>query len=190
MKKILVFYLIGYILVVGTMLLLSYVWNDTCNNLLYDGSRCYLIENRTEDIKRVTLCVFEEELVWRLLPILISSVVIIFLKNKWTKRIVILLSVAAIIYMQMIFGAKHWSPLSDFPRYHNILMQGGTGCILAITYICIICLTWKMLLLININSKSTCSKIRNLIICHITAYCASVIVHALSNTIIVITQTF
>ena len=104
MKKILVFYLIGYVLVVGTMLLLSYIWNDTCNNLLYDGSRCFIIENRTEDIKRVTLCVFKEELVWRLLPILISSLLIVFLKDKWMKRIAILLSVAAIIYIQLIFS--------------------------------------------------------------------------------------
>lgn len=173
---------IGYFLFVGIMIYLAYLWNDTWNNILYNGSRCFFLENRAEDIKTVTLCVPKEELIWRCFPIFTASSILTLIKPKWRKLIIGIIFLAAIVYIQILFGAKHYNPLRGFPCKYYIIMQGGTGIILAITYTCILYGILKF-----IPKKIT---IKKFFIANVLAYCASSIVHAASNVIIVLTQTF
>jgi len=173
---------IGYFLVIGIMVLFAYLWNDTWNNILYNGARCFFLENRAEDIKIVTLYVFEEELIWRCLPIFTVSSILILIKSKRIKFIIGIICLAAIVYIQIIFGAKHHSPLSDSTCINNIIMQGGTGMILATTYTCVLYCILRL-----IPKEIT---IKKFLIANMLAFCASSIVHAASNVIIVLTQTF
>ena len=173
---------IGYFLFIGIMIFLAHLWNDTWNNILYNGSRGFFLENRAEDIKMVTSCVFKEELIWRCLPIFIASIILASIKTKWIKLTIGTILFATIIYIQIIFGAKHYSPLAGFPCINYIIMQGGTGIILTITYTYILYYILK-----KIPNKST---IKKFFIANVLAYSASCAVHAASNIIIVITQTF
>lgn len=180
--------IIGYPLILCLMVSFAYLWNNFWNEQFYDGAQCFLLENRSEDIKRVTLCVFKEEFIWRLCPIFILSSIFLVIKTKLFRLIFSAISVIIVVYIQIIFGAKHYNLSPDFPCTYNIIIQGGTGIILSITYIIIMYYTLK------INSQkainNTRIKARKFIVANIIAYCTSSIVHALSNVIIVLTQTF
>ena len=181
------YYVVGYIFIIGVMILLAYLWNDAVNDVFYNGSRCFFLENRAEDIRRVALCVFKEELIWRFLPILVASAAVLFIKYKWLKIMLGILFGIAIIYIQGVFGAMHYNPDFDFPVYYNIFQQGGTGLILVLTNV----LVMSYQLRPQWCSTTTIpSKLKSYSIALFFAYVAGCIVHAVSNVLIVYTQTF
>ena len=185
MKTKKIYYCVEYFLIVGFMILLAFWWNNMCNEKLYDGSRCFFLENRIQDLKDVILPVFEEEFIWRVIPISLTCLIIWLMPHKWLKYTFSILCFIGIICVQVIFGAKHHSQLSDYPVWYNIFQQGGTGIILAISYIGVLYLVFY-----RCSTRIKKNNIIKILIPTVLAFCASCIIHATSNALIVIHQTF
>ena len=169
----------GCALIIVLMTLVSYVWKDSCNNWYFNGAHCFFLEDRLQDIKDVSLCVFWEEAVFRLAPILIASIIIALSKPKWLRWILYIVFAIIIVCIQVKFGALHYNEFSDTSYERPIIIHGVMGLILTITYVSTLVLALK-------NKEQS---IKNVLIANAIAYCASAIVHAVSNVILVITQT-
>ena len=175
-------YILTSISILIFMVLLACFWNYECNKIIDHGARCFFVENRWNDIIFVTSNVPKEELEWRLIPILFSSMMIILIKKKWLKRIFIIMSAVVVIAIQIKFGVLHWNPILEPSCINSIIIQGGSGMIFATAYTTILIYVFK-----RIQEKS---KIKRLIKSNMVACCASVVTHLLSNIFIVFTQTF
>ena len=172
----------GSAAIVMVMILVSYFWKDFCNNLYCNGAHCFFLEDRLQDIKDVSLCVFWEEAVFRLAPILIASIIITLSRPKWLKFVLYFIFTLIVICVQIQFGALHHNVLSDTSYERPIIIHGIMGIILTIAYIGV------LILMLKIKYKDKQS-IKNVIIANAVAYFSSAIVHAASNVILVLTQT-
>ena len=175
-------YISNGILLFIFMALIIRLWDYGCNKIIYDGARCFFIENRWYDIKMVTLNVPKEELDWRFIPIFISSLIVVMVKKRWLKGISAIISVIIIIGVQIRFGILHWNPILESSCLNSIIIHGGAGMIFATTYIIILTCAFK-----GLREKK---KMKKLVKANMIAYCASVMMHMLSNVSIVLTQSF
>jgi hypothetical protein len=175
----------GCFFIVIFMTLLSFIWKDWCNHYFSNDAHCYFYQNRLEDIKNVTICTFEEEFIWRALPILIFSILIKIFKLKWAKIFIIITCITVILCLQLQFGAMHFCNDIDTDRIKPMIIHGVAGIIFTITYVTI------LYQVKNINKeKYPTFKPKTLLIEHSLGYCSAVIVHAISNILVVITETF
>lgn len=175
-------YISNGILVFVFMALIIRLWDYGCNEIIFDGARCFFIENRWNDIKMVTLNVPKEELDWRFVPIFVSSLIVVMIKKRWLKEIFAIISVIIIIGAQIRFGMLHWNPILESSCFNSIIIHGGAGMIFATTYIIILTCAF--------NGLYEKKKMIKLVKANIIAYCASVMMHMLSNVSIVLTQSF
>lgn len=180
--------LVNCVLIVTIMALLAYLWNDACNEWFNDGARCFFRKDRANDIKELSLCVFEEELMWRLLPISITTAIILMSKNKILRYILTVIFAIIIVCIQITFGYMHFDQAAEPSCIPSLFTQGGTGIILAITYLAALYLTLRSN---GIQDKDTTRhKIKPFLKANVVAYCLSSIVHIASNVTMVFTQTF
>jgi len=164
------------------------VWKDWCNHYFSNDAHCYFYQNRVDDIIRVTLCVFKEEFIWRAIPLLISTVLIMMAKSKWAKIVVFIVCIIGVLCVQLQFGAVHFCNSVDTDRIEPMIIHGVAGIIFMVTYILVFCLAkimskWK-------HTKSLKLKIKTLMNAHVLGYCSAMVVHATSNVLVVLSETF
>lgn len=195
MKKKMIFWA-GYFVIVAFMLLLAFLWNDSWNDKLFDGARGYFLEQRAMYLRVVISCVIWEEAVWRLIPILTTSVLMICITNRWIKYLLGIICVSIILYIQVLFGEAHYSEPELNPVFgtscasiaNNVVIQGGSGVIFAFTYISVLFYMFKFFF----KEKKTgiIDNLKRVLIANALGYASSMIIHAASNTLVVITQTY
>ena len=174
--------------VVIIMILFAYLWNDACNEWFNDGAHCFFRKNRANDIKELSLCVFGEEFVWRFVPISLAATLILITKNKIVKQVLTLLLAIIILSFQIEFGYLHFDQAAESSCIPSLFTQGGTGILLAITYIIVLYLQIKSKDMQN--NGITKPRLMRFLGANLGAYCASSTVHTASNVIMVFTQTF
>jgi len=146
---------------------------------------CFSRGERMQDFIDFSVCAFKEEAIYRCLPILITTSIIMIVKPPVLKKISIVLSAIIIILVQLKFGYDHFHPeLGCTDYWFYIRLQGGIGIILAGTY----CLVfWLSMRRFYIGSKHP---IISFLLCHVLAILASITVHAVNNCLVIIAQTF
>lgn len=176
------------LLIITFMTLVSYLWKDFCNNWYFNGAHCFFLENRVHDIINVTSCVFWEEAIFRFLPFLTATILILQIKQKWLKHIMYIVFCIIIICIQLQFGALHYNIITDTSYKRPIIIHGVQGLILMATY--------AITLLATLDTKKETenqkrnNNIKQVLIANFIAYLNSVAVHAASNMLLVLTQTF
>lgn len=185
-KKILT--LATCLLIITLMTIVSYSWKDFCNNWYYFGAHCFFLKNRAQDIIKASTCVFWEEAVFRFAPFLIASISISLSKPKWLKHTLYPVFSIIIICIQLQFGALHYNILTGLSYKRSIIIHGIQGIILAITY----ALTMIIILIDQDRTQNNerNKHIKQVIIANLVAYCNSAAAHAISNVLLVFTQTF
>ena len=164
-----------------------HIYNYNKPDLLYITFK----QERWTDIKQTVLFApFWEELPFRVLPFLITSV-LLFIVKKRNWRIVLIIVLGLMIFgIQMYFGAKHFNPdyaeITGDSLMEHIMLQGGGGVIFATTYGVVLYNAYQIL-------TQRCKKrnwIVTLLYANLFGYLASFSVHSLYNLYCVLISTF
>ena len=167
------------------MVILCSSWMYFWNTVFWPGSKYILTEPTVylEIIKQPGI-VLGEELLWRLLPFTIGSILWFFGAHIKIPTVVLIMLIGIpIIYIQIMFGLQHVlsdqdlraiMKLPQVPTFQetlpHIVLQGGMGIILSFTYV-------KFLL-------SSSKKLFKYV--HVIPLIASVTVHMVCNVAIII----
>jgi hypothetical protein len=163
---------------------LSYKWSFFWGYLEYGKIKCCFIGDRLKDCVDLSISAIKEEIIYRFLPFLFATSIIIPIKSKIAKKIVAIISIIVIIMIQMYFGYKHFHPEYGYSNYwFNVKLQGGVGIFLACIYGVIFWLTMKKF---YPNSKY---RILIFAACHIIALISTILIHSINNTLLVIAYT-
>jgi hypothetical protein len=164
---------------------LTYKWSYFWGHLEYGEIKCCFIGNRLKDCMNLSISAVKEEFIYRFLPFLITTSIVVPIKSKKTKKIVAIISIIVIILIQLYFGYKHFHPEYGNTNYwFNVKLQGGVGILLACIYGMIFWLTMKKF---YPNSKY---HILIFAVCHIIALISAILVHSINNSLLVIAYTF
>lgn len=179
---------VSCVFITVVMALVAYLWKETCNNVFFNGGHGYFIENRVEDIVELSTCTFWEEAVFRMLPFLVATILIILSNPKWLRYSLYIIFGIIIFCIQIHFGALHYNASIYESKGLAIFIQGTLGLIIAVTYAVI------LVLMIDIpketGNQTKKRRICNGVVANIAAYICGVVIHTTSNIIPIFTQTF
>lgn len=182
-------YLACFVLTVLLATLVSYLGGMVWNIVLLDGARTFFLSSRWDDIiSGVIIAPLEEEIIYRLLPFIVASIPVLFVKTKIWRLVIAVISLLMITCVQLQFGYAHYSPIFEEPEWivNHIIFQGSMGVVDAITYGLILFLSYNT---ITGNQRQTVL-VKPLAISHVLAYLASSLTHGFTNLSIIINQTF
>lgn len=145
----------------------------------------YFIGDRLKDCMELSLCAIKEEVIFRFIPILVATSLIMIIKSPLAKKITIGLSIIIIIMIQLQFGYYHISPeFGDNDYWFHIKLQGGVGIMLVMVYCIIFLLAMKRFY------KKSKHPIPTFTMCHIFSILASATAHIINNCLVIIAKTF
>lgn len=160
-------------------------WSLFWDHLEYGQCYCYFIGYRMEDFLSVPLPALKEEVIYRFVPFLVATTLVMIIKQPKAKKVVIALCIMAIIMVQLYFGYKHFHPeCGDTNYWFFVRLQGGLGIILACIYGVMFWLSMK-----KFYPKSK-HHILTFLLCHILAILTTTIIHSISNCLIIVNYTF
>jgi len=160
-------------------------WSLFWDHLEYGHLHCYFIGDRLNDFLSVPLPALKEEVIYRFIPFLVATTLVMTIKHPKAKKLVIALCIMAIIVVQLYFGYKHFHPeYGDTNYWFFVRLQGGVGIILACIYGVMFWLSMK-----NFYPKSN-HHFLTFAMCHIFAILTTTIIHSISNCLIVVDYTF
>ena len=146
----------------------------------YEGGEVFFRSNRWNDYREIVFkAPVMEEPLFRVLPFMVASTVLLFVRNRVWRIILGVVMCVAIVCVQLQFGYAHYvgddyaDIFADVPEPH-IYLQGGGGIIYATTYGVVLYYVYRILR----KKKPGRKKIFVLLSAHLFAYVASVSVHA------------
>lgn len=131
------------------MLFISVIWMKYWFIFFWDDGKFISKEQLSIEIWEQHIIAFREELLWRLLPFMIASIVwIIGMRLKIPGLILVVITTFPIIFVQIQFGLAHMMQdqylriIMDLPaipemkeKLYHIVLQGGMGIVLSLTYL-------------------------------------------------------
>lgn len=187
---------IGYILITLFFLLLCHLWKDW---IIYnfDGSHHgnFFRENRWSDVVELASAGPWEEAVFRVIPFLAGSFLIVFSKPKWLKWLFGIIISIVIIVVQLQFAALHysgfyfdeeWAEMLGDTLHEDLIIQGVFAMFVVCAYLCSLLYYRKT----HKISDDTKTKVKHILLANLIAYCVCTFIHSSSNVLLVFTQTF
>lgn len=176
------------------MIMLCVLTKDTINNLRFNGAHCYLKEFWISDILSTIRAAFREEIVWRFVPLLVFSSIILLLRTVKTKKsIVVLLHVIAcvsLIIVQLQFAYAHTDPDSNIDYWDLAMIHGTAGIFFCAAYAFAVHRTIKAMTLKLGGIKKFKHYISVVCISNVIGLVSAIATHLISNVIIIFMHTY
>lgn len=177
---------ICWMLIVWLLGFIASRWSLFWSYLQYGGkTHCFFWGDMLQNCRYYTLVAIKEEIIYRCLPFVGITSILMLLKPGIIKNVVILCGIILIIIIQLQFGYLHFHPEnSGTTSWYHIKLQGGLGIFLAITYGLLFYFAMKILY------KRIKYPILSFVTCHFLAILTSIWVHAINNILITIAQSY
>ena len=160
----------------------SYSWAVLWHNNYCNGASVFFLRNRLSDILDTLWAAINEEVLWRVIPLLSISSILLWTKydsNKTKKIIFCIVAFLIVLVVQIQFGYAHYNKVFETEDwlFKHIVLQGTMGLFYAISY--------------NVVQHLARKKVGlPLLYSHLFGLLTSFIVHAVTNSLIIIKFTF